>query len=278
MEDDEIRGIAEEVLRVHELDDSLPVDPFHIARQEEISLLPGEYDGEFDGRIVYKRESNLGHFYLCYAAEELPFRPQGRVRFSVAHELAHFYLPEHRKRLLEGNSHSSHSDFVSKKAREREADQFAAELLMPRGLFEAEVYRLDAYCTLKDLRRLAGQVFETSLTSTIRRYVELNFEPCCLIMAENGIISWSIRSDDMRDQALGWVDWGSRLPETSITARARMSKLSGANLTTEGPVDSSVWFNRRNSCRLWEETLLLSSDGRTLTYITPEEKPDRNDY
>lgn len=278
MEDDEIRHVAEEVLRVHELDDSLPVDPFYIAEQEEISLLPGDYDGEFDGRIVYKRESDLGNFYLCYAEEELPYRPKGRVRFSVAHELAHYYLPEHRKRLLEGKSHSSHSDFVSKKAREREADQFAAELLMPKDLFEAEVYRLDAYCTLKDLRRLAGHVFETSLTSTIRRYVELNFEPCCLVVAENGIISWSISSTDMKDQALGWTDWGGKLPAGSVTAKARLSKLSGTNLTTEGPVDSSVWFSRRCSCKLWEETLLLSGDGRTLTYITPEEKPDRNDY
>jgi hypothetical protein len=277
MTDDDIDRVAKDVLRAFDLEEKLPVDPFLIAKEEDIRVLPGNYDNEFDGRIEYRRESGFGHFYLFFAEEELPFRPQGRVRFSVAHELGHYFLPEHRDRLLAGKSHGSHADFVSKKEREREADRFAARLLMPTDLFEDEVRAMDSYCTLKDLRRLASEVFHTSLTSTIRRYVDLNFEPCCLVLAENGVISWSICSEDMRDQALGWTDWGSRIPSASVTARAVISKLSGANLMTEGPIDSSVWFSRRNSCRLWEEVLLLSSSGRTLTYITPENKPDRFD-
>jgi hypothetical protein len=148
---------------------------------------------------------------------------------------------------------------------------------MPTEMFRDEVRALDSFCTLRDLRRLAGEVFHTSLTSTIRRYVELNFEACCLVVAEKGVISWSICSEDMRGQALGWTEWGSKLPTTSVTSKAIISRLSHNNLATEGPVDSSVWFSRRNSCRLWEEALLLTSSGRTLTYITPESKPSRYD-
>lgn len=277
MTDDEIEKVADHVLETHEIEAELPVDPFFIAKEEEIELLPGDYDNSFDGRIEYRRTTGLGHFYLFYAEEELPFRPEGRVRFSVAHELGHFYLPDHRKRLLNGEVHGSHSDFTSKKERENEADRFAARLLMPRGLFEDEVRRRDDFCTLKDLQWLAGKIFNTSLTSTILRYVDLNFEPCCVVMAENGVITWSKASEDMRNQALGWTEWGGKVPAGSVTAKARLSKLSGAQLTSEGSVDSSVWFSRRNPCRLWEEAYLLSHGGRTLTYLSLENKPSRYD-
>ena len=278
MTDDEIERVVIDVLETHEIAESLPVDPFFIAREEEIDLLPGTYDNCFDGRIEYRRSGKeLGHFYLFYAEEELPFRPEGRVRFSVAHELGHFYLPGHRERLLNGESHGSHSDFVSKKEREGEADRFAARLLMPRELFEEEVRRRDSFCTLTDLQYLAGNVFRTSLTSTILRYVELNFEPCCVVLAESGVIAWSRASQDMRDQSLGWTAWGSNLPVGSVTAKARLSKLSGSQLTTGGSIDSSAWFQRRNTCRLWEEVYLLSHGGRTLTFITPEDRSNRYD-
>jgi len=270
MIDDDIETKANEVLKDHELEDTLPIDPSFIAGEEGIDVLPGDYDGCFDGRIEYYRENSVGQFYLMYAQEELPFRPQGRVRFSIAHELGHFYLPDHRAYLLSGQFHNSQSDFVSSKVWEREADRFAARLLMPTELFRDEVRARDGFLTLPDLRKLAGDVFHTSLTSTMRRYVEMNFEPCCMVMAERGTITWSIRSDDMKRQALGWTNWGSKLPPNSVTAQASISKLSGTQLTSGGTVESRIWFDRQNSCRIWEEVLLLTSWGRTLTFMTPE--------
>jgi hypothetical protein len=277
MTDDEIEKKANDVLKDYELEDALPVDPLFIAGEEGIDVLPGGYDGCFDGRIEYHRENGVGQFYLMYAQEDLPFRPQGRVRFSIAHELGHFYLPEHREYLLSGQFHNSESDFVSSKIWEREADKFAARLLMPTELFRDEVRARDGFLTLADLSKLAGDVFHTSLTSTVLRYVDMDFEPCCMVMAERGTIKWSARSDDMKRQALGWTDWGSKLPPNSVTAQAIISKLSGTQLMTGGTVDSSVWFNRRNSCRIWEEVLLLTSWGRTLTFMTPEHNSSRYD-
>jgi uncharacterized protein DUF955 len=272
MTDDEIEQIAAEVLETHEIAETLPVDPLFVARQEDIDLLPGQYDDCFDGRIEYRRGSTgLGRFYLFYAEEEPPFRPEGRVRFSIAHELGHYYLPSHRQRLLEGAAHGSQSDFVSDRQREREADRFAARLLMPRDPFEDQVRRRGSFCTLKDLEHLAGQAFRTSLTSTVLRYVDLNFEPCCVVMAENGLISWSRASEDLHAQGLGWTQRGAKLPAGSVTSKARLSKLSGAMLTTSGAVDSSVWFTRRNTCSLWEE-VYLRHGGRTLTFLTLEDR------
>lgn len=270
MTDDEIEEKVREVLEDWELEDTLPIDPRHIAKEEGIEVLPGDYDDRIEGRIEYHKEEGVGQFYLMYGNEKLPFRPEGRVRFSIAHELGHFYLPEHRKYLLSGQFHNSVIDFVSTKPWEREADKFAARLLMPTERFRDEVRDRADFLTLQDLSYLAGEVFRTSLTSTIRRYVDMNFEPCCMVMAEKGVILWSKSSEDMQDQSLGWTDWGSKLPLNSVTAKAIISKLSGTQLTTGGTIDSSVWFNRRNSCRMFEEALLLTNWGRTLTFITLE--------
>lgn len=277
MTDDDIEKKATEVLKNHELDETLPISPLFIAGEEGIDVLPGDYDGCFDGRIEYEREDGVGQFYLMYAQEELPFRPPGRVRFSIAHELGHFYLPEHRQYLLSGQFHNSQSDFVSSKVWEREADKFAARLLMPTELFRDEVRARDGFLTLDDLGKLASDVFHTSLTSTVLRYVDMSFEPCCVVMAENGIVKWAARSEDMKRQALGWVERGSQLPPNSVTAQAIISKLSGTNLKTGGTVDSSVWFDRRNSCRIWEEVMLLTNWGRTLTFMAPEHNSSRYD-
>jgi hypothetical protein len=265
-----------DVLIAHEIT-SLPVDPTGIAEAEEICLLPGTYDNCFDGRIEYRRRGNDGRFYLFYAKEEHPFRPWGRVRFSIAHELGHFYLPDHRQYLLSGRWHSSHSDFVSSKEKEREADQFAASLLMPREWFEDEVRSRSGFLTLPDLMALAADVFVTSITSTIIRYIELNFEPCCMVLSEKGHVLYSTRSDDLHTQGMGWVQRGARVPGQSITAKASVAALEGDRPSTEGSVDSSVWFDARRSYRMWEEVLLLTRTGRVLTFLTPEDRSADDD-
>src|SRR4051812_9187301 len=107
-----IERCANDVLAAHEIR-SLPVDPFYIAQQEKIALLPGDYDGCFDGRIEFRGRGAGGRFILYYAQPQAGSRPAGRVRFSVAHELAHFYLPQHRAYLLSGVWHGSHAGFVS---------------------------------------------------------------------------------------------------------------------------------------------------------------------
>src|SRR3990167_5540675 len=74
----EIEQLAEEVLSAHESTGS-PVDPFAIARAEGIQLLPGKYDGCFDGRLEYRRCGDSGTFYLFYAEPEKAFRSEVRV-------------------------------------------------------------------------------------------------------------------------------------------------------------------------------------------------------
>jgi hypothetical protein len=272
MTDDDIEQIVAEVLAAYDVA-SVPVDPKAIASHEKIRLLPGDYDNCFDGRLECRNEGGKTAFYLFYAKELAPARPASRVRFSIAHELGHFYLPRHREFLLSGACHSSHSDFVSDKSVEREADKFAASLLMPRAIFEEEVRsRSGGYCTLDDLIDMAEGIFKTSVTSTALRYTHLSFEPCCVVLSRGNDVLYSVRSDDMRERGYGYVPKGATLPAQSHTARRLVGGVgSPVARRTEGRIASAVWFESKRSVPLWEEAVLLGGTGLALTFLTPED-------
>lgn len=277
MTEAEIEQVAEEVLEAHGAV-GLPVDPFAIARAEGIKLAPGSYDECFDGRIEYRRRDGRGRFFLFYLEEEPPWRPEGRVRFSVSHELGHFYLPKHRDYLISGHWHGSHSGFVSDKATEREADVFATVLLMPRRRFIQRVkMKPQGQCTLRDLRKLADEVFRTSITSTAIRYAQLNFEPCCVVLSQGNRVLYSIRSEDMRQQGLGWIDQGGPVPATSITGKMMTAIAEGRTPRTEGAVDSDVWFDSGHGRPIWEEAKVLGRTGLILTLLALDEDEDDED-
>lgn len=114
--------VAREVLSLY-WDDRLPVDPGQIAKDMGVKLYarggpddPYAYSGYF--RLV------KGEPIIEYNATDiLP-----RRRFTVAHELGHFVLSHED---APRDKPESFGSLVSD-VRERAANQFAAELLMPR--------------------------------------------------------------------------------------------------------------------------------------------------
>ncbi len=267
MNEREIEREAAEVLAAHGVR-GLPVDPLGIAAAEGIRVASGHFDECFDGRIEYYRRGERGAFYLFYAEGRLPDRPPGRVRFSVGHELGHYFLPHHRRALTAGRWHASHADFASDDPMEREADRFAAAMLMPRTEFVKQVERCPrSVCTIADLRRLADGAFMTSLSSTVNRYIELDFEPCAVVVSENGRVKTAYSSRSMRSLGLGWIEFGSPIPVTSATHLAATAAARTGQWDTGAEVDSGVWFEGTASRALWEDVRVLG-DRRTLTLLT----------
>lgn len=248
----------------------LPVNPLAIAKEEGIELAPGQYGEKFDARIKYIRsEKTFILFYreACYGPTE------GRVRFSIGHELGHYYLPHHRGYLLSGQSHNSVTDFRSHDPREREADEFSSSLLMPNELFAGELKERNlTICTLADLSRLAENAFQTSLTSTVRRYVGLDWEACSMIVSEAGVVKWAKHSDSMRALGMGYVEYDTCVPNTTPTAKLweRLGKEATLD-RVEGGVDADIWFERPYRRRLWEEAMPLGYTGQVMTFLTAEE-------
>jgi hypothetical protein len=261
----EISAVAENVLRDLSIW-RLPIDPLEIARQEEIAVTPGYFQGGFEGRIRYLLPERV--FSLIYQVAGAG-RPLGKVNFTLCHELGHFYL--HRDYLTDGKSHSSVTDFRSHEAMEIEADCFAASLLMPAELFAAEVKSFrHGYCDLENLCRLSEKL-GASVTSTVRRYCQIGLEPVLAVFSSDGIVNWSCCSDDMRRLGMGFVRAGTSLPSESLSARMKSEE------QVRGDVDAYAWFDSpRYSGKLWEESITLGSTGIRLTYLAPSENPWSN--
>jgi len=238
---------------------NLPVDPKQIAKLEGIQLVEGAYGEDFDARIEFL--PSIQKFAIFYQGVGSG-RPEGRVNFSLAHELGHYYL--HNAYLLSGASHNSESDFASKNPMERQADEFAAALLMPRDLFAARVKRLSrGICTLKDICRLSEHEFCTSVTSTALRYCKCDFEACALILSRAGRILWADYSTDMQMLNMKFIPFGSPIPEDSWSA-----EVDDPSPRVEGTVDADVWFQHPNRTELWEEAMVLGRTGLMLTFLS----------
>lgn len=82
---------------------------------------------------------------------------QVRQRFTIAHEIGHFVLHPQKDAFVDFRQSTPAREV--RPTRERQADMFAAALLMPRRAL------------LKDFRRLSGDVHVESITKTLsKRY------------------------------------------------------------------------------------------------------------
>ncbi len=163
----------------------VPVDPAAIARAKGVTLSVGDYGRCFDALL----ECRCGRFHIYLDAGRVGSIDAPRGRFSLAHELGHFFLDEHREALRDGAAPSDRSWCVPGAERlvEREADTFAAALLMPSKPVLADAKGRP--------RGLAGVLavaerFGVSLTAAAIRYAELEVCPCAVVKWARGEAAW----------------------------------------------------------------------------------------
>ena len=259
----DIESRAEQILEDLDLF-RLPIDPFAIAKKEKIKLAPGSYDGCFDARLEF--HSSKRRFLLFYA-DETTGRTEGRIHFTIGHELGHFYLCEHRRFLTNGFWHSSHTGFVSDSRLEREADWFAASLLMPERLFRRTVGMFTAgTCTLGQLKSMADRM-KVSVTAAAIRYCEMDFEASSVILSRDGQTLFHVPSYSMKRQQYEYVERGMAVPATSKTYKLLSNTPKD---TASGEIDAGVWYEDKTG-PLYEESTKLGNSGLILTYLTVQE-------
>ena len=190
---DQVSKLADELVIRLEL--KTPIDPFQIIASEKpfIRIRGGDLKNRCDGKLKYNKLQNL--FLLFFNSKYDAGIPEGehhsRTRFSIAHELGHYFIPAHYKYLRHGGeSHPSSSEYRTKVQMEREADTFAANLLLPTHLVKPII---DKGITLKRLDEVARD-FQASLLCTTIRAVRLSDEPCAVVGIRDGAIAWMFPS------------------------------------------------------------------------------------
>lgn len=167
------------------------------ARIAELGITdPGDIDVEaiaFDAQMIVEYEDLDG----CEAtlvgvgdraiATIRPSGIRGRERFSVGHELGHWEM--HRGMSFSCRVDDPDSNLKSDKPREREADEYAAHLLMPSALFNPAVKSMGKP-GFRQLDELAKH-FETSLLATSIRLANIDTLPVVLACYSSSGLRWS---------------------------------------------------------------------------------------
>lgn len=144
---------------------SNPIDLHQILRDEGITFSYGDYNDGFDGLIEWK--NHRFHIYSNTARGNLVGTP--RARFTIGHELGHYFIDEHRKLLKAGKislplsrQETTTADLVI----EQEANLFAASLLAPKTEFIQAARRAPE--GLSGILSLATQFHVSALCAAIR--------------------------------------------------------------------------------------------------------------
>lgn len=273
-----IRSLAEGLAELYCPDGR--VDPVRILEAAKITISYNHYGDAFEGAL----EQNAGRFHTYCNLDKVRSRNSPRARFTIAHELGHYHIDEHRAALERGLA-PMHGSFASRPDSEivveQEADLFASHLLLPRPRFHRFLSSLPAQ--LVGLHKIiaVAQEFDVSVQATARRYCQENPGTCGLVMWRTDDQPWGFMSPSW--EALGYQ--GLRRDETAIvrgsaTFRAKEAspgidkKLFGS--IEETTSTAAFWF--RNVARggqrdvvLIEQAVRLGSYGVLTLLLTRDD-------
>ena len=262
---------AEQLLRDRGIK-SLPIDPFALGAAEGIAIQAKPDAATGVSGMLMRVGSSLGILYATHIAN------QGYQRFSVAHELGHYFLPGHIDAVLGGGSqvHTSRAGFVSEDKYENEADHFAAGLLMPDPMFRSALIKSDD--GLAGIEHLSD-LCQTSLTATAIRYAQKATIPAAIVISGGTRVDYCFMSDALKEfRGIDWIRKGSSLPASVLT---RAFNGNATNIV-EGKQDANTadlqeWFGGPRSLEIREEVLGLGAYGKTLTVLTCDTFADEED-
>lgn len=167
------------------------VTPLHeIAAAENIPIFYDNYENAFDGLLIH---DNGFYIHLNMARGNREKTPRGR--FTLAHELGHYFIDNHRIGLKRGllHPHGSINHRSAHQKIEKEADYFASCLLMPEERFLKDcLTRKFSFTIIEEL----AQKYMVSLTACAIRFADIGNHPILIVYCENNRIVWKWRSRD----------------------------------------------------------------------------------
>ena len=174
-----------------------PIPLLKLANDEGISVIYDKYGkNTFDGMTWYEPQQDK--FYIHINTERGNTEKNTKGRFTLAHELGHYFIDHHRLAMEKGimQAHIHRYEPFGKNEEwiiEREADEFAANLLMPMSQFVAD---LNGKVLSGELIKDIAEKYNVSFSACAIRYLKLNRIPIMLVFSQMGRVKWQMRSDN----------------------------------------------------------------------------------
>lgn len=206
-----------------------------ICEDEGLRIISADYGQYFDGMLVWGN----GKFHIHLNIKKGNNLNSGRGRFTLSHELGHYFLETHRTGIRAGTipAHASNTSLFHDDKLESEADCFAANLLMPRErvrrITGGKKFSLDV---VRDLAEKCA----VSLTSALLRFTDVGTHEVMIVYSQGNIIKWSHRSSDF-PRVSNKFRRGDPLPPTSVAGESFLKE--NAQYTDAQPIDFDDWYS-----------------------------------
>jgi hypothetical protein len=198
--------------------------------ESPIVAVEGGSLGKFEGALYPVPEKH--GWAIIYNNDVSP----GRRRFTISHEFGHYLM--HRSLMPEGiECGEDVVTFRSGEDLEKEADTFAAYLLMPLDDFRAHI-GADAKPTIDEFGAMADR-YGVSLISCILRWLEYTSRRSMIVVSRDGYMLWSASSGPAFKSGLFYrtrrgppieVPAGSLVGLQDFTDRARLGVAQPAGM------------------------------------------------
>ncbi|WP_262249874.1 ImmA/IrrE family metallo-endopeptidase [Parapedobacter soli] len=207
----------------------------NIAAYEELPLHYDHYEDTFDGMLVYVNST----FHIHINIDKGNTATSKRGRFTLAHELGHYLIDEHRIALKYGmiTPHQSKNGLLNKDLIELEADYFASTLLMPEIPFREICARKNfSFQLLEDI----SNTFQVSIMAAILRFIEVGSREFMVVVSKNKMVRWYAKSNDFQKVSFKF-NVTSSLPKDSMSY-SFTNVMDRDYLSNIEEVDTEIWF------------------------------------
>ena len=241
------------------------VDVREVAAHLKLELNEVEVDG-FDGALIRAEGVSFGAIAVRRGILE-----DGRKNFTIAHEIGHYILPGHEKcdEVCLDTDVGNWSD--AGKQLEREADEFAAELLIPTAYARPRFSQ-----TTPSLQTISAVATDcrASLSATAWRYCDLVPYACGIIWSKEGRIAWSRASE-----VFGFFIERGKYLEKGTFARA-LFEGTEHEYESPRPVPADLWLESRRlseGAEIWEQSVFLRNYRSVLSLLWIKEPISKQD-
>jgi len=213
-----------------------------VAASKNILVREAPMDGA-DGRILMKDNSAIITINSKISHLE-------RKRFILAHELGHFEMHRATRAVFSDTDETLNAWYNSTFGNEElEANEFAAEYLMPTALYKKACnnvcgdkrlirdYGIDLPTMIDKLSRL----FDVSLTATLIRFAETGIHPVLIVCCKDNIVKWFKPSDDFPHYRFAFTTRVAPRTET-IASEAFRNGISFQGAERRQWIPKSAWF------------------------------------
>lgn len=244
----------------------LPVDPFDIAKRHDILVQPKPEPTPGVSGFLMRQGNAFGIMYATH------IRNDGFIRFTVAHELGHYFLDGHQELLFSNGqtAHASRSGFISDEPHELEADHFAAHLLAPGKLFAQAMRKAgEGFVAIEKLAQTCG----TSITATAIRFATAAPDPVVVIVSSDKQVEYCFVSQVLADiRGLRRMRKGNSIPNGTRTEKFnRDPENIRAGRREEASSGLTMWLEGAPDLDMNEDVVGLGSYGKTLTVLFKNE-------